>query len=123
MLHTRMQLHSIQFNAYSDSVNYLQIGFSGILILIFVCGLIFSSTSLNAQVANPFSEKMKEVGLAVGFVGGGEVSMDFDPYVTKKTSSFMVKGMYDSYLLPGLATGAYVQIANCTVNLHDTRTE
>jgi hypothetical protein len=49
--------------------------------------------------------------------------MDFDPYVTKKTASYMFKAMYDSYLIPKLATGLYFQLATTPVNLHDTRTE
>ncbi|MBN2007863.1 hypothetical protein JW960_00800 [candidate division KSB1 bacterium] len=93
-----------------------------LLILLFGCCLLRPYGILHAQTTNFFSDKTSDMGIAVGFVGGGEVSMDFDPYVTKKTSSFMIKGIYDSYLLPQLATGLYVHIATTPVNMHYTDT-
>ena len=89
------------------------------LVLMFVSTFVFNTT-LYSQTTNIFAGKTYDAGISLGFVGSGEVDMDFDPYVTKRTSSFLVKGHYDSYLIPKLAMGLYCQVAAAPVDMHYT---
>lgn len=105
-------------------VNQKQKVYSSLLfsILIF-CSYIFTGSDLVfSQSANLLAQKTYDAGLSVGFVGSGDFNMDFDPYVTKKKSSFLLKSMYDAYLIPKLAVGVYFQVASAPVDMHYTET-
>lgn len=85
-----------------------------------LAGICLMYGSVHAQTTNLLFDRKSDFGISAGLVGSGEVNMDFDPYVTKKNASFFIKGFYDSYMIPKLSTGLYIQIIPATVNLHDT---
>ena len=88
--------------------------------IIFVC-ILMIAVIYAGENDTRLSEKTSDLGFSGGMILSGEINAEDLQHDFEKTSSFMIKGCYDSYLIPKLATGLYIHFAPVTIEEKDTR--
>lgn len=95
----------------------LKTPFGKILSFCLILILLLCPQMLKAQSDNHFYNRTYDAGFGIGVLGSGEVDMDFMADVSKKKTSYLIKGFFDTYLIPKLAVGVYLNIASAPIEL------
>lgn len=75
------------------------------------------SLSLNPAVSTELEEKSYEMGIAAGVLLPGDVYVSLHGGNVDRNANMMIRGFIDSYVVPKLALGAYVNFG--TLNLKE----
>lgn len=78
----------------------------------FLTVFIFLLISMEIRAQEPqlnLQNKTYEYGFSAGILFPGEINIEDAPNDFNKTNSFLLKGFIDSYLIPKLAVGLYLQ--------------
>ena len=78
------------------------------LFIIFLMLFTFNEIKADESESEIFHKNV-EYGLSAGYLFGGNINISDAPNKFEKTGSFMIKGFIDSYLIPKLAAGLYLQ--------------
>ncbi len=92
---------------------------------LYVTLLVFASI-MEIRADEPqlaLQNKSYEYGFSVGILFPGRIEISDADNEFNKTSSFLIKGFIDSYLMPKLAAGLYLQYSYSTLEEKDTYNE
>ena len=78
------------------------------LLIVFFILFTFNEIKADEPESEIFNKNL-DYGLSGGYLFGGAISISDAPNDFKKTGSFMIKGFIDSYFVPNLAAGLYLQ--------------
>jgi len=87
--------------------------FQGVLVALLCTLPLFFPTVRAAS----FEEKTYEIGISGGFVLPGDVYVSLHGDDAKRNSNLLIRGFIDSYVVPKLAVGAYLNFS--TLNLKE----